>query len=167
MSTAGRPEYHRSVPPMLPALDDATRAAFGVDPGWSLGIRHRVRWSEVDPFDHANHAAYLEWFEEARNRYLEVVGLPPLSATTPGPVLMRLEVEYLKALRYGDEALVTARTAAVRRTSLRMEYAVWRGGLAARCTAVFVLVVNATGERAAIPPEVRAAILARDGAVEE
>lgn len=155
------------MPPTPPALDDATRTAFGVDPGWALAIRHRVRWSEVDPFGHANHAAYLEWFEEARNRYLEAVGLPSLSATTPGPVLMRLEVEYLTPLRYGDETLVTARTVAVRRTSLRMQYAVWRRGLAARCTAVFVLVVNATGERVAIPPDVRAAILACDGAAEE
>ncbi len=155
------------MPSALPTLDDATRAAFGVEPGWGLGIRHRVRWSEVDPFGHANHAAYLEWFEEARNRYLEAVGLPPLSAATPGPVLMRLEVEYLKPLRYGDEALVTARTVAVRRTSLRMEYGVWRSGLAARCTAAFVLVVNATGERVPIPPDVRQAIVGRDGAAEE
>jgi acyl-CoA thioester hydrolase len=148
-------------------LDDATRAAFGVEPGWTFGLRHRVRWSEVDPFEHANHAAYLEWFEEARNRYLEAVGLPPLSPATPGPVLIRLEVAYARPLRYGDEVLVTARTAALRRTSLRMQYAAWREGRAASCTAVLVLVVNATGERTPIPAAVRAAILARDGATEE
>ena len=50
-------------------------ARFGVEPGWSFAIRHRVRWSECDPFGHANHRAYFEWFEEARNRYLEAVGL--------------------------------------------------------------------------------------------
>jgi acyl-CoA thioester hydrolase len=148
-------------------LDDATRAAFGVEPGWTFGLRHRVRWSEVDPFSHANHAAFLEWFEEARNRYLEAVGLPPLAPTTPGPVLTRLEAAYLRPLRYGDEVLVTARTVALRRTSLRMEYAVWREGRVATCTAVFVLMVNATGERTPIPAAVRAAILARDGAAEE
>lgn len=152
---------------MLPSLDDAIRTAFGVEPGWDFGIPYRVRWSEVDPFGHANHAAYLEWFEEVRNRYLEAVGLPPLSAATPGPVLIRLEAAYEKPLRYGDEVLVTARTAALRRTSLRMEYAVWRAGRVATCTAVFVLVVNATGERAPIPAHVREAILARDGAREE
>jgi acyl-CoA thioester hydrolase len=148
-------------------LDDATRAAFGVEPGWTFGLQHRVRWSEVDPFAHANHAAYLEWFEEARNRYLEAVGLPPLAPATPGPVLTRLEVAYVRPLRYGDEVLVTARTVAVRRTSLRMEYAAWCEGRAASCTAVFVLMVNATGERTPIPAAVRAAILARDGATEE
>jgi acyl-CoA thioester hydrolase len=148
-------------------LDDAARAAFGVEPGWTFGIVHRVRWSEVDPFEHANHAAYLEWFEEARNRYLEAVGLPPLSPATPGPVMTRLEVAYVRPLRYGDEVLVTARTVALRRTSLRMEYAAWHEGRAASCTAILVLVVNATGERTPIPAAVRAAILARDGATEE
>lgn len=149
------------------SLDPAARTAFGVPAEWWFGIRHRVRWSEVDPFAHANHAAYLEWFEEARNRYLEAVGLPPLSPTTPGPVMARLEVDYRRPLGYGDEVLVTARTAVMRRTSLTMEYAVWRDGPVATCTARVVLVVNATGERVPIPPAVREAILARDGAREE
>ncbi len=121
----------------------------------------------MDAFGHANHAAYLEWFEEARNHYLEAAGLPPLSATTPGPVLIRVEARYLKPLAYADEVLVTARTTALRRTSVTMEYAVWRDGPAATCAAVFVLMVAATGERTPIPPAVRAAMLARDGAREE
>ena len=86
----------------------------------------------MDAFGHANHTAYLEWFEEARNHYLEAAGLPPLSATTPGPVLIRLEAQYRKPLAYPDEVLVTARTTALRRTSVTMEYAVWRDGLVAR-----------------------------------
>lgn len=148
-------------------LDDGTRTAFGVEPGWAFGIRHRVRWSEVDGFGHANHAAYLEWFEEARNRYLEAAGLPRLSPGTPGPVLARVEVDYHRPLAYGEEVLITARTLAMRRTSLTMEYAVWRDGRVASCTARLVLIRAATGERVPIPPELRAALRARDGAREE
>jgi YbgC/YbaW family acyl-CoA thioester hydrolase len=155
------------MPVPLSWLDDATRAAFGVPAGWGFGLRHRVRWSEVDPFGHANHAAYLEWFEEARNRYLEAVGLPPLSPTTPGPVLARVEVDYRQPLAYGREVLVTARAVALRRTSLTMEYAVWSDGLAARCVARIVLMVSATGERTPIPPAVRQRLLAADGPREE
>lgn len=148
-------------------LDDALRAAFGVEPGWRFGVSHRVRWSEVDAFGHANHAAYLEWFEEARNRYLESAGLPPLSAGTPGPVMARLAVEYRRPLAYADEILVSARTRAMRRTSLTMEYAVWRDGPVATCEARLVLVVNATGERAPIPAHVRARLSVWDGARDE
>jgi Thioesterase-like superfamily len=54
--------------------DRAEFARFGVEPGWGFAIRHRVRWSECDPFGHANHRAYFEWFEEARNRYLKMSG---------------------------------------------------------------------------------------------
>jgi len=46
----------------------AQHTLFGVEPEWSFAIRHRVRWSECDPFGHANHRAYFEWFEEARTR---------------------------------------------------------------------------------------------------
>jgi acyl-CoA thioester hydrolase len=148
-------------------LDDAARQAFGVEPDWWFALRHRVRWSEVDAFGHANHGAYLEWFEEARNRYLEAVGLPPLSPATPGPVLLQVEARYWKPLAYAEEILVTARTNALRRTSVTMEYAAWRGGRVASCVAVFVLIVAETGERTPIPPAVREAMLARDGARQE
>ena len=67
-------------------------ARFGVEPGWSFAIPHRVRWSECDPFRHAGHRAYFEWFEEARNRYLEAVGLAPLSPDTPGPVIAETSI---------------------------------------------------------------------------
>jgi len=139
-------------------LDDGLRAAFGVEPGWHFGMERRARWSEMDPFRHVNHAAFFEWFEEARNLYLETLGLPPLAPDAPGPVIAATSAEYLKPLVYGDGLLVTARTASMGRTSLVMEYAVWRDGAAARGRAVIVLMVNATGEKAPIPDDMRAAI---------
>lgn len=142
-------------------------ARFGVEGDWSFAIPHRVRWSECDPFRHANHRAYFEWFEEARNRYLESAGLPALSPASPGPVMAETGIRYLRPLAYGDEALVTARTVRLGRTSFAMEYAVWRHGLCAEGRAVLILVVNATGEKTPLPPDLRRAILARDpGAVE-
>ena len=95
-------------------------ARFGVEPGWSFAIRHRVRWSECDPFGHANHRAYFEWFEEARNRYLEAVGLAPLSPLTPGPVIAETGIRYYRPLAYADEILVNARTVRLGRTSFEM-----------------------------------------------
>jgi acyl-CoA thioester hydrolase len=106
-------------------------ARFGIEPGWSFAIPHRVRWSECDPFGHANHRAYFEWFEEARNRYLEAVGLGALSPDTPGPVIAETGIRYHRPLVYADEILVTARTVRLGYTSFEMEYAVWRDGLCA------------------------------------
>jgi len=141
-------------------------ARFGVEPGWTFTLRHRVRWSECDPFGHANHRAYFEWFEEARNRYLEAVGLPALSSNSPGPVIAEAGIRYHRPLAYADEILVSARTVRLGRTSFEMEYAVWHEGLCALGRAVLILVVNATGEKKPLPPQLRERILTREPGLE-
>src|SRR5215468_8368012 len=65
---------------------------------------------------------------------------------------------------YADEILVTARTVRLGHTSFDMEYALWRDGLCALGRAVLILVVNATGEKTALPLDLRENILARDPA---
>jgi acyl-CoA thioester hydrolase len=151
---------------MSDAVSDAARARFGVEGAWFHAHPHRVRWSEADMFGHANHAAYLSWFEDARNAYLEALGLT-ISATTPGPVLAHVEVTYLKPLRHNADILVTARTVSLRTTSFTMAYAAWDGGCAARGSARCVLMINATGARVALPAALRATMVARDGATVE
>jgi acyl-CoA thioester hydrolase len=138
------------------------RARFAVATGWSFALAHRVRWSECDPFGHASHRAYFEWFEEARNRYLETVGLGTLAAARPGPVIAETGIRYHRPLAYGDDVLVTARTVRLGRTSFEMEYAAWRQGLVATGRAVLILMINTTGEKVPLPAELRRQIRARD-----
>lgn len=153
----------------MSTLTPAQIARYSVEAGWWCGIQGYVRWSDSDPFGHMNHIAYLEWFQDCRNVYLEAVGLPPLSAGTPGPVLTEVTVNYRKSLSYGDRFLVTAKTLSVRNTSFRMGYALWRegSGLAATGSALAVLTINATGERVAIPQEIRRTMIERDGAKDD
>jgi len=144
------------------------RARFGIEPGWSFGHERLVEWRDVDGFRHANHAAFLLWFETERNRYLEAAGLPRHSPDVAGPVMMTLEARYLKPMAYHDPVFVTARVRSMRRTSFVMEYAAWgSGGCHATCTALLVLMINATGEKVAIPETVRAAIRSLDSPSEE
>jgi acyl-CoA thioester hydrolase len=150
----------------MPEASATERAQFGGEAGWSFTIPHRVRWSECDPFGHANHRAYFEWFEEARNRYLETVGLATLSPMTAGPVIAETNIRYHRPLAYADEILVGARTIRLGRTSFEMEYAVWRDGLCAIGRAVLILVVNATGEKTPLSWELRDRILAREPALD-
>jgi len=160
-STVSRGEQ-AAVPSENETAPKADWARFGIEPGWSFAILHRVRWSECDPFGHANHRAYFEWFEEARNRYLESVGLAPLSPTTPGPVIAETGIRYDQPLAYADEILVSARTIRLGRTSFEMEYGAWRDGLCALGRAVLILMVNVSGEKVPLPPELRERILAHD-----
>jgi acyl-CoA thioester hydrolase len=148
---------------MSDAVSDDERARFGVDGAWWHARHHRVRWSEVDMFGHANHATYLVWFEDVRNAYLERLGLT-ITAHTPGPVLAQVEVRYLKPLGHNADILLTARTVALRTTSFTMEYAAWDAGCAARGSARCVLMINATGERVALPDALRTTLIQRDGA---
>jgi len=150
---------------MPDAVSDDDTARRGVEGAWFHAHRHRVRWSETDMFGHANHAAYLTWFEDARNAYLEALGLT-ITATTPGPVLAHVAVDYLKPLGHNADILVTARTVSLRTTSFVMYYAVWDGACAARGSARCVLMINATGERIAIPESLRRVFSERDGAPE-
>jgi acyl-CoA thioester hydrolase len=147
----------------MSGIDPALAAEYGVEERWSLALTRRAEWRDTDGFGHVNHLAYLEWCEDIRNRYMEAVGLPRLSAETPGPVLKSVSFDYARALGFGDEVLVTARVAAMRRTSFTMDYAVWQAGLIGRGSALCVLMINRTGERVPIPEAMRAAIAARDG----
>ncbi len=144
-------------------LNAAILAQFGVEPGWRFGGRRQASWSEMDPFGHVNNIAYLVYFEDARNAYLEHCGLPRLSAQTPGPVLVESRQEYVRPLAHGDRILVTARTVGLGRTSLRMEYAVWRDGLIARGAITAVLMISATDRKVAIPPDLRASVERLEG----
>ena len=129
-------------------------------------VRHPTSGAleRVRPVPTCNHRAYFEWFEEARNRYLEAVGLASLSPNALGPVIAETSIRYHRPLAYADEILVSARTVRLGHTSFEMEYAVWRDGLCALGRAALILVVNATGEKTPLPPELRERILARDPA---
>lgn len=141
---------------------------FAIEPGWAFGFEQLVEWRDVDAFRHANHTAFLMWFEAARNRYLEAAGLPRHSADTPGPVMMSLEARYLRPLAYHDLVFVTARVRSMRRTSFVMDYAAWgKAGRHAECSAVLVLMINSTAAKVAIPDRVRAAIRTLDAPREE
>ncbi len=143
-------------------LSDVKRASFGIGANWKFAMPRKVCWRELDPFAHANHIAYLEYFEDARNAYLELVGLPSLGSRTPGPVLASLEVRYFKALAYGERVLVTARTKSIKRSSFAMEYAVWHEGCHALGAALCVLMDNASGDKVALPETMRAAMVCLD-----
>jgi len=138
-----------------------------IESGWFFAVRKRAEWRDTDAFGHINHLTYLAWCEDARNCYLEHIGMPRLSRTKPGPVLKSVDFDYEKELVFGDEVVVTAKTLSVRQTSFRMKYAIWKNGLVGLGHALVVLVTNSSGARAKIPARVRKMMISRDGAIDE
>ncbi|MBW8268761.1 acyl-CoA thioesterase [Caldovatus aquaticus] len=153
---------------MRSAIGEAERAEFRVEGEWTQARRHRIRWSECDMHAHVNHTAYLVLFEDLRVAWWLSVG-GRFGPGEPGPAVIHFDVRYLKAAGFGDEVLLTQRTPSFRRSSFVHEYGMWRrgDGLVCSARAVCVLVRSGSGEKAAIPPEIRRALLERDGAREE
>ncbi len=140
-------------------MDEATRAAFRVEGDWPMLRRHRIRWAECDLYAHVNHTAYLTLFEDLRVAFWEGLG-GRFGQDAIGPVVGTLEVRYLRPAGFGDEVLLTCRTASVRRSSFVHEYAMWRAdGLA--CSARGIIVVTAGPVKAAIPEAMRDAMIAQ------
>jgi acyl-CoA thioester hydrolase len=85
-------------------------------------VRHEkqveIRWSDVDGFRHVHHAAYVVFFEEARDEWLEL-----LLGTGPSLmdfVIRRLEIDYLAQARHEDHAVnVTIALDGFGRSSIR------------------------------------------------
>ena len=72
--------------------------------GWPFGMKDRVRFSELDPLNHVNNAAYASWFESARIGYVVEYGLSGMSHTKADPqiVVRRQVVDYLAPVLFGE-----------------------------------------------------------------
>lgn len=153
---------------MRSAITEADRAEFLVEGDWTQARRHRIRWSECDMHAHVNHTAYLVLFEDLRVAWWLRAG-GSFGPGEPGPAVIHFDVRYLKAAGFDDEVLLTQRTPSFRRSSFVHEYGMWRrgDGLVCSARAVCVLVRSGSGEKTAIPPEIRRAMLEADGAKDE
>jgi acyl-CoA thioester hydrolase len=63
-----------------------------------------IRWNDLDPYGHVNHAVFLTYLEEVRDEWLSgLVGEEAL-----GYVVARVEIDYRRELTQSDDR-VTAR----------------------------------------------------------
>ncbi|MDE0132075.1 MAG: thioesterase family protein [bacterium] len=81
----------------------------------------RARFSDLDPYNHVNHARYLSYFEMARVDLLDEMGFSMARLAEMGLqiVLVEANVRYFAPARLGDEIRVTTRVREVRRASTR------------------------------------------------
>lgn len=101
-------------------------------------IRIRVRFRDLDTFQHLNNGVYLSLFEEARTEYMAC--LPSLQETMKekGPLsaimeafpttLIRSEVEVRGQAFLHDYLDVCVRVESIRKSFIDMEYGVFRSG---------------------------------------
>ncbi|MEX1043510.1 MAG: thioesterase family protein [Acidimicrobiia bacterium] len=78
-----------------------------------------VRFSDLDPWGHVNHARYLSYFESARIELLDEIGfgIMDMGATGHQIVLVELSAKYLAASNLHDSLDVATRVASIQRAT--------------------------------------------------
>jgi acyl-CoA thioester hydrolase len=126
------------------------------DPG-RFQVYIEIRYSDLDPTEHVNHARYLTYLEEARlgfrRRLNDEQGLPE-DVTWP---IAELTIRYLRSATYPGSVTVELAPIHVGRTSFTLGYGVFdRDGCVAIAMNRSVCVDRTTGGKVAIPPAVAA-----------
>lgn len=122
-----------------------------------MSIPIRVRYSDLDTFEHVNNAVYLSYLEEARAAYYQALrGLEP-ELPEFKTLVARSELDYLRPILLGQAVEVRVRVSAVGNKSFRTVYQIYaEGALAAKAQTVQVWM---NGEESArVPEAVRRAI---------
>ena len=81
----------------------------------------RARFSDLDPYNHVNHARYLSFFEMARVDLLDEMGfsMDRLADMARRIVLVEANIRYYTPARLGDMIDITTEVEEVRRASTR------------------------------------------------
>jgi acyl-CoA thioester hydrolase len=75
----------------------------------------KIRWRDVDAYDHVNNAVYLTYLEEARDRWAHDTLGPEVNF-----VIVRIAIDYRRELSLDDEAVtVTCRGRGYGTSSIR------------------------------------------------
>lgn len=122
--------------------------------------RHRVPFYETDAMGLVHHANYVRFLELARIRWMDEHHRPYRAYVAEGLhfATTRLELDYLRGLRFDDELEIAVWLAWVRGASLRMEYALRAGcELVARAATEHAM-VDTSGRIRRIPEPQRRAM---------
>lgn len=74
-----------------------------------------VRWAELDPYHHVNHATYLSYLEHARISALEHIGsgMDVLAGQGFQVVVVRVDVRFVRPATAGDELVISSSVASI------------------------------------------------------
>ena len=113
----------------------------------------RVRFHELDPYGHVNHAVYLSYFEQARVDLLDHIGfgLPRLAELGYHIVVVEVRVRFRAPAVAGDVLEVTTTIAERRRASSWWHQRLLRGGELLATNEVRAAITDTDGRPTAPP----------------
>ncbi len=129
--------------------------------------RLAVRWADMDSLGHVNNARYFTYFECARFRWFEDVGVWRLRRhEQEGPILASASCEFRRQLKYPAAIEVGARATRLGRSSVDVEYRLALEGESdaiAEGRSTIVWVDYSSGRSTPWPEALRDSIVAWDG----
>jgi acyl-CoA thioester hydrolase len=128
--------------------------------------RLAVRWGDMDSLGHVNNARYFTYFESARFRWFEDVGVWRLRRhEREGPILAATACNFRRQLKYPATIAIGAAATRLGRSSVDVDYVLWdeeQEGVVADGTSTIVWLDYGTGKSTPWPDALRVSIQAWD-----
>ena len=117
----------------------------------------RVYYEDTDMGGIVYHANFLKFIERARSEWVAEIGIDQAEMREEGVVfaVRRIECDYLRPARYGDDLEVRTTTASVSGARLVMDQRVMRGEKVLFSAQVTVACITMTGQPVRLPAELR------------
>ncbi|MHA1940116.1 MAG: acyl-CoA thioesterase [Candidatus Hodarchaeales archaeon] len=116
-----------------------------------------VAWGDMDSFGHVNNTKFFKYFETARIKYFEEIGLvESMKNDAIGPILASTSTKFIKPLFYPDTVSVGTRITSINDTRFTMEYLIESNsvGTAAVGESVIVVLNYTTNQKTPLPPSI-------------
>ncbi len=115
----------------------------------------KVRFYELDPYDHVNHTNYFAYFETARIEYLNAMGwgLDVLKEKGWQFVVVEISARFLAAARYGQELTIHTWVDDVGRVKSTWRQTMLRGDEEVARVLVTAAFTDLDGRPRRLPPE--------------
>jgi len=115
----------------------------------------KVRFYELDPYDHVNHTNYFSYFETARIEYLSEMGwgLDVLKEKGWQFVVVEISARFLAAARYGEELTIHTWIEDAGRVKSTWRQTMDRGDQAVARLTVTAAFTDLEGRPHRLPPE--------------
>jgi len=134
---------------------------------WAFAHVDRVRFGDLDAMRHVNNVAFLTFFEDARIAYLaELAGEDPLTRRGFGLIFAECRINYRAPAFFGEQIRTCIRPGEIRRSSARLEFAMFAVGeerLLAEGYGVVVGYDYSAGRSMPLPEDFKAALAAGAG----
>ncbi len=138
----------RVAPSSPPRLDEVHRTTI------------QVRWGELDPYNHVNHAVYSSYLEHARVAALTALdrGMDDLHGSGYQIVVVRSDVRFRASATAGDELAITTWIAEMKGTSTVWGQTIDRGEERVVDAEIHAACLTLQGKPTRIPDELRRAL---------